>query len=119
MLGQCPGDMLTHQSRGMIRAAAQGGKYVVGSRGIAKGNCDITQPALRTNATDRSASGPVIKLNTIPSKDFDEGCGIKAACPRDLRSARQQVGEFGLPGVLVPGTDQLTVITAKDPIADR
>src|SRR5208282_1237566 len=103
--------MLAHQRGWSLRACSQRADDGFGCGCITERHREIAQPTLIPDAADGAAAGVLHKLRFAPGKQRHECCMIEAV-PHGETGLASRARKF------VPGADQLTIIAAKDAIAD-
>src|SRR5450432_1802423 len=110
MARQRPAHVLAHEGRTMIAARRQRRDDPRRRGRVPQGHGDVTKPTLVPDTPDRGALEPPRELFFAPREELDQLRIVEAVTDSEVRIAR------GL-RVLVPGTHQLAIVAAVDPVA--
>ena len=113
--------MLAHQRTGVLRTGLQrcacrgigiGITTETAAQRVAQGHRNVAQPAFMANAAYGAALGALQKFVFSPCKE------VRQLLPRQPIT-RVKVGQSTALGKLVPGTHQLAIVTAINPVASK
>src|SRR3990172_12408482 len=100
----------------MIAASLQCGNHLRRARrrwrNVPKPDREIAQPALVTDAVDRTAEQARVEVRFAPGEKFHQSDGVAAVAHREIRLGAH-LGEF------VPRAYELAIVAAVDAIADQ
>src|SRR4029079_11159850 len=104
--------VLAHDRRGIVAARGKRG-YDARIRGrVAERDGDVEKATFVARPADRAARRACLPFGFRPAEQFDQAAAIE-------RVAGSEIGNLARLRELVPWTEQLAVVAAEDPVADR
>ena len=104
--------MLAHDGIRVVAARGESGGSVGGWRCIAERYRKVPQPSSKSKTAKRAALALREVLLLGPAEELDEVRGVEAVPDAEVRLGRD-------PRELVPGANELAIVAAEDPVADR
>src|SRR5690606_15685997 len=112
VLRKGPAHVFANQLVGVVTARAQRRQDLRRRRRVAQRDGDVPQPAAVAAAADGGAFGTAQELFFGPGEQCGQAGLVEPVAGAEVRLVAAACE-------LVPGTDQLAVVAAEDPVADR